>query len=126
MREVLLPKLKTEFDENATGLAAMPAAAGTLEASKLIQVDADKHIDEINATALKVGAAGAAVAITATPAEINALAGLALDDEFDALLNMETELGLLSGLTVAQMVQDCSQCQSWQMCHQYSVCARCD
>lgn len=103
-RDTILPKLKSEFDGNATGLADMPAAAGTLEASKLIQVDANKHIDEINATALKVGAAGAAVAITATPAEINALAGLALDDEFDALLNMETELGLLSGLTVASAV----------------------
>lgn len=108
---VLLPEVNTAIQTDAAaGLEALPATPGTLEASKLIQVDADKHIDVIETASLKLGASGATTAVTATAAELNQLAGKDFADEFAqfegladelaALAAMDTELGLLAGLTV--------------------------
>lgn len=47
---------------------------GTAAASKAVVLDAAKHVDEINTASLKLGASGATVAVTATAAQLNALA----------------------------------------------------
>lgn len=49
-------------------------AAGVAEASKAVVLDANKHLDEVNTASLKLGATGATVAVTATAAQLNALA----------------------------------------------------
>lgn len=48
---------------------------GTATASRAVVLDANKHVDEINTASLKLGATGATVAVTATAAQLNALAG---------------------------------------------------
>lgn len=48
---------------------------GTATASRAVVLDANKHVDEINTASLKLGASGATVAVTATAAQLNALAG---------------------------------------------------
>lgn len=47
---------------------------GTAAASKAVVLDANKHLDEVNTASLKLGATGATVAVTATAAQLNALA----------------------------------------------------
>ena len=55
-------------------LAALDGVtAGTVTASKALIVDSAKHLNEVNVTTLSIGASGAAVAVTATAAEINTL-----------------------------------------------------
>jgi hypothetical protein len=49
-------------------------AVGLAEASKAVVLDANKHLDEVNTASLKLGATGATVAVTATAAQLNALA----------------------------------------------------
>ena len=51
------------------------AVAGTATASKAVILDANKAVDEINTAKLSIGATGAEVAVTATPAELNLLDG---------------------------------------------------
>jgi len=54
--------------------ALLGATAGTATASKAIILDANAAVDAINTATLSIGASGSEVALTATPAEINALA----------------------------------------------------
>jgi len=69
----------TGFETQVTATAAelntldLTTGAGTLEASKAIVVNADKHVDEINTASLKLGATGATVAVGSTAAELNLL-----------------------------------------------------
>jgi len=62
---------------NATELALLTGAGtgGTPVASKVQVADVNQNIGAVKATSLAIGATGAEVAVTATPAELNALAG---------------------------------------------------
>lgn len=98
---VLLPEINTAIQTDAAaGLDALPETAGVAEAEKLVQLGSDKEIDAMTVGALSLGA-GAGTEVTATAAELNQLASTDLADEFAALEGMDTELGLLSGLTIA-------------------------
>ena len=55
--------------------AILGATAGTLTASKAIVVDANSHVDALKTASLSLGATGAEVAVTATAAQLNTLAG---------------------------------------------------
>jgi hypothetical protein len=46
---------------------------GVAQASKAVVLDAAAHIDAVKTTALSIGASGAAVAVTATPAQLNSV-----------------------------------------------------
>lgn len=77
----------TELHIGATGaevqVTATPAelnnldrvgAAGVAEASKAVVLDANAHVDAVKTAALHIGASGAEVQVTATPAQINIFA----------------------------------------------------
>ena len=83
---------------NTTELALLTGAGtgGTVVASKVQVGDANQNIGAVKATSLAVGASGAEVAITATPAEINALAGAGISGA------EATQLGLITS-TAAQI-----------------------
>ena len=49
-----------------------PTIAGTAEPYKNVHLDANKAIDVVRTASLRIGASGSEVAVTATPAEINA------------------------------------------------------
>ena len=53
--------------------ALLGATAGTVSPSKAVIVDANAAINAVKTAALSIGASGAEVAVTATPAEINQL-----------------------------------------------------
>lgn len=53
---------------------ASDVTPGTVTASQEIVVDANKHFDIANVTTLAIGASGSEVAVTTTPARLNALA----------------------------------------------------
>lgn len=67
-------------------LALFPTTDGTVEANKPLVVDANKKLDTLDITTLKIGG----TAVTATAAEINAIAGAGLS---------AAELGVLDGVT---------------------------
>lgn len=83
---LLLDEIATAIATDGTGIDILPAAAGTAEAEKLVQLGASKDLDTLDLTELKLGG----VAITADAGEINKLDGLATSKE---------ELNLLTGLT---------------------------
>lgn len=64
---------------NATELALLTGAGagGTPVASKVQVADANQNIGAVKATSLAIGASGAEVSVSATPAELNALASAA-------------------------------------------------
>lgn len=87
----------TELHIGATGaetqVTATPAelntldrtgAAGVAEASKAVVLDANKHLDEVNTAALKLGATGATTEVTATAAELNKLDRVGADGAAEA------------------------------------------
>jgi hypothetical protein len=68
-----------DFNEVAGITAAqellLTATPGTIAASKAVIANSDANIGAVKATSLSVGTTGAEVAITATPAQLNTLAG---------------------------------------------------
>jgi hypothetical protein len=54
--------------------ALLGATAGTATASKAVILNAASHIDAVKTTALSLGASGSATLVTATAAQLNALA----------------------------------------------------
>lgn len=78
-------------NSDAIHTAMWPAADGTVEANKPVVVDANKKVDTLDHTTLKIGG----VAVTATAAEINAIAGAGLS---------AGELGVLDGVTAGTVI----------------------
>lgn len=74
----------TEMDNNFTNLNTdkvetnlMPATAGTQEASKIVQADANVNTGVSKITELHIGPSGSETQVTATAAELNKLDGVA-------------------------------------------------
>lgn len=67
------------------GVTSLAGTAGEVAASQAVVVDANKAIDVITITDLKLGASGSGVSVTATSAEINSI--------LDASVSTETRTG---------------------------------
>lgn len=84
----------------------LPAADGTVEANKVVVVDANKKVDTLDHTTIKLGG----VAITATAAELNAsVAGLlATTAEINRVADVSTRIVSLttSPVTVSEAVHE--------------------
>lgn len=82
--------------------AIIPAAAGTAEASKILQLGADKNIDVVAVADLKLGA-GAGTSVTSTAAELNILDGVTSSTAelniLDGVTSTAAELNILDGVT---------------------------
>jgi len=108
MLATVLPEIATAIatDAVAGGVGLyLPDVAGVNEAEHFVLLDANKAQDELRGASLLIGATGAEVAVTATPAELNVLSGFTGSAaDIEAVSGMETELGLLSGLTVGSAV----------------------
>jgi hypothetical protein len=105
LQNTLLPEIATAIatDAVAGGVGPyLPDVAGTNEASHFVLLDANKAQDELRGASLLIGASGAEVAVTATPAELNVLSGFSGSAaDVEAVSGMEAELVLLSGLTAS-------------------------
>lgn len=87
--------------DNALG-TLMPAADGTVEASKVVVLDANKAQDVVRTASLRLGASGSETAVTATAAELNtSLAGvLATAAEINRAADASTRVVSLAVTTV--------------------------
>lgn len=82
------------------------ATDGTVEASKPVILDANKAQDVVRTASLRLGTSGSEVAVTATAAELNTMAGiLATVDEINRVADVSTRVVSLTtaspSLTVA-------------------------
>lgn len=85
-------------------VAIFPAADGTVEANKPVVVDANKRLDALDVTALKVGG----TALTATGAEINTMAGvLATAAEINRACDASTRVvNLAISTSITELLHD--------------------
>lgn len=87
--DVSLGQRVADLESANPGSLVLPTVAGTVEASKLVLVGANKQVDTIAVADLKLGA-GAGTSVTATATEINTLSGITAN---------VGELNLLTGVT---------------------------